>query len=97
MTEKLIEIFQKETGIKDLPINKDTVLRTDLKINSYDFVQIICAIEDEFDILQWWKLNAPKYPTLARLTRDVLAVPVSRCPLLLLKLPLVLVEEPYPL
>ena len=50
MTEKLIEIFQKETGIKDLPINKDTVLRTDLKINSYDFVQIICAIEDEFDI-----------------------------------------------
>lgn len=50
MTEKLVEIFQKETGIKDLIINKDTVLRNDLKINSYDFVQIICAIEDEFDI-----------------------------------------------
>lgn len=50
MTEKLIEIFQKETGIKDLTINKDTVLRNDLKINSYDFVQVICAIEDEFDI-----------------------------------------------
>ncbi|MBR5232866.1 MAG: acyl carrier protein [Clostridia bacterium] len=50
MTEKLIEIFQKETGIKDLTIDKDTVLRNDLKINSYDFVQVICAIEDEFDI-----------------------------------------------
>ncbi len=50
MTEKLIEIFQKETGIKDLTINEDTFLRTDLKINSYDFVQVICAIEDEFDI-----------------------------------------------
>ncbi len=50
MTEKLVEIFQKETGIKDLTINKDTVLRNDLKINSYDFVQVICAIEDEFDI-----------------------------------------------
>lgn len=50
MTEKLIEIFQKETGIKDLAINRDTVLRNDLKINSYDFVQVICAIEDEFDI-----------------------------------------------
>ncbi len=50
MIEKLIEIFQKETGIKDLQINEDAVLRTDLKINSYDFVQITCAIEDEFDI-----------------------------------------------
>ncbi len=50
MTEKLIEIFQKETGIKDLAINRDTILRNDLKINSYDFVQVICAIEDEFDI-----------------------------------------------
>lgn len=50
MTEKLIEIFQKETGIRDFVITEDTVLRNDLKINSYDFVQIICAIEDEFDI-----------------------------------------------
>lgn len=50
MTEKLVEIFQKETGIRDLVITKDTVLRNDLKINSYDFVQVICAIEDEFDI-----------------------------------------------
>ncbi|XP_026445336.1 zinc finger BED domain-containing protein RICESLEEPER 1-like [Papaver somniferum] len=30
-----------------------------------------------FDILSWWKLNAPKYPTLAKMTRDVLAVPVT--------------------
>ena len=50
MTEKLIEIFQKETGVKKLTINEDDILRTDLKINSYDFVQIVCAIEDEFDI-----------------------------------------------
>ena len=50
MLEKLLEILQKETGMKDLTINEDAVLRTDLEINSYDFVQIICAIEDEFDI-----------------------------------------------
>ena len=50
MKEKLIEIFQKETGIKNIAINEDLVLRTDLKINSYDFIQVVCAVEDEFDI-----------------------------------------------
>lgn len=50
MIDRLIAIFQKETGIRDISITKDTVLRNDLKINSFDFVQIICAIEDEFDI-----------------------------------------------
>ena len=30
-----------------------------------------------FDILSWWKLNAGKYPTLAKMARDLLAVPVT--------------------
>lgn len=30
-----------------------------------------------FDVLSWWKLNAPKYPTLASMARDFLAVPAS--------------------
>jgi hypothetical protein len=34
-------------------------------------------LEDEFDILSWWKLKSVKYPVLARLTRDILAVPIS--------------------
>jgi hAT family C-terminal dimerisation region len=34
-------------------------------------------LDDEFDILAWCKLKAPKYPILARLTRDILAVPIS--------------------
>lgn len=50
MTEKIIKIFQKETGVKNLLITNDSILRRDLKINSYDFIQVICAIEDEFDI-----------------------------------------------
>lgn len=32
----------------------------------------------KFDILQWWKSNGTKFPTLAKLARDVLAVPISR-------------------
>ncbi|KAJ4819010.1 Zinc finger BED domain-containing protein DAYSLEEPER [Rhynchospora pubera] len=35
------------------------------------------SIDDQFDILAWWKLKAPKYPVLARLTRDILAIPIS--------------------
>ncbi|XP_010250193.1 PREDICTED: zinc finger BED domain-containing protein DAYSLEEPER-like [Nelumbo nucifera] len=31
----------------------------------------------EFDILSWWKLNNLKYPTLSRMARDILAIPVS--------------------
>ena len=30
-----------------------------------------------FDILSWWKGNGVKYPTLQRIARDILAVPVS--------------------
>ncbi|XP_042497852.1 zinc finger BED domain-containing protein RICESLEEPER 2-like [Macadamia integrifolia] len=31
----------------------------------------------EFDILGWWKLNNLKYPTLSRMARDILSIPVS--------------------
>ncbi|XP_008776870.1 zinc finger BED domain-containing protein RICESLEEPER 2-like [Phoenix dactylifera] len=31
----------------------------------------------EFDILNWWKLNNLKYPTLSKMARDILAIPMS--------------------
>jgi hAT family C-terminal dimerisation region len=34
------------------------------------------SLDDDFDILAWWKLKGIKYPVLARLTRDILAVPI---------------------
>lgn len=33
--------------------------------------------ELRFDILSWWKNHAPKYPVLAKIARDLLAVPVT--------------------
>ena len=32
---------------------------------------------DSFDTLKWWKNNDARFPILARMARDVLAVPVS--------------------
>ncbi|GJW98408.1 zinc finger BED domain-containing protein DAYSLEEPER-like protein [Tanacetum coccineum] len=31
----------------------------------------------EFDVMRWWKLNEPKYPTLSKMARDILTLPVS--------------------
>ncbi|KAJ0988890.1 hypothetical protein J5N97_007246 [Dioscorea zingiberensis] len=33
--------------------------------------------KNDFDILKWWMVNETKYPTLARIARDVLATPAS--------------------
>jgi hAT family C-terminal dimerisation region len=35
------------------------------------------SLDDDFDILAWWKLKASKYHVLAQLTRDILVVPIS--------------------
>ncbi|XXG52159.1 hypothetical protein AAC387_Pa03g0544 [Persea americana] len=31
----------------------------------------------EFDVLNWWRLNKLKYPTLSKMARDVLCIPMS--------------------
>ncbi|BAH91946.1 Os02g0828533, partial [Oryza sativa Japonica Group] len=33
--------------------------------------------DDDFDILQWWRVNSCKYPILSRMALDLLAVPAS--------------------
>ena len=32
---------------------------------------------NKFDILTWWKTNSSRFPILAHLARDVLAIPIS--------------------
>ena len=31
----------------------------------------------EFDLLEWWKLNAARFPVLSKMARDILAIPIS--------------------
>ncbi|KAL4278649.1 hypothetical protein GQ457_03G010800 [Hibiscus cannabinus] len=33
--------------------------------------------DDDFDILLWWKVNSPRFPTLSKMAKDVLAIPLS--------------------
>jgi hypothetical protein len=35
------------------------------------------ATTKDFDVLGWWKINASKYPILAAIARDILAMPIS--------------------
>ena len=39
------------------------------------------GLDDNFNILAWWKFNAAKYPVLSMMAHDILAIPVSIVPL----------------
>ncbi|KAJ0915548.1 putative transcription factor/ chromatin remodeling BED-type(Zn) family [Helianthus annuus] len=34
-------------------------------------------MDSQFDVLKWWKVQQCRYPVLARMARDILAIPVS--------------------
>ena len=50
MIKKLEKLVKNYTHNDDLVITEDTVFFMDLGLDSFDLVQIICEIEDEFDI-----------------------------------------------
>lgn len=50
MLKKLANIISNYTGKKDISLTEDTVLTTDLGLTSFDLIQLVVAVEDEFDI-----------------------------------------------
>ena len=50
MLEKIIQIIYENTGNYELVINEDTILLADLGLNSLDLLNLVCIVEDEFDI-----------------------------------------------
>lgn len=50
MLEKIKELIYPVINNKDAVIDENTVILKDLDINSYDIVELICALEDEFDV-----------------------------------------------
>ncbi|KAH9757644.1 polypyrimidine tract-binding protein [Citrus sinensis] len=63
------------TGFDDYVNNGDCAVVAD-ELYSYLDEKVIPRMED-FNILSWWKTNANMYPTLARIARDILAIPIT--------------------
>jgi hAT family C-terminal dimerisation region len=71
-------ISDTRAGLKNFLSGMNTVEPTKSKIEEYLSVPLDeASVDAQFDILSWWKLKAPKYPILARLTRGILVVPIS--------------------
>lgn len=50
MIDKLKNILTSTTGNNDVQINENTVILRDLNLNSLEMIELICAVEEEFDI-----------------------------------------------
>jgi hypothetical protein len=46
------------------------------EVNRY-LMEDVETINAKFDILNWWKVNSSKFPILAKIARDVLAIPIT--------------------
>lgn len=54
--------------------NTSTNTRTELDKYLAEDTEELTA---EFDLLEWWKCNAPRFPVLSKMARDILAIPIS--------------------
>ena len=59
--------------LKDIVVKKKRGGNTKLELDHYLEDDLMPRTVD-FDILAWWKSNGPKYPTLQRIARDILAI-----------------------
>lgn len=50
MLEKMTTIIREQTGDDSIEITRDTVLPADLGLNSFDLVNMVCVLEDEFEV-----------------------------------------------
>ncbi|XP_073131615.1 zinc finger BED domain-containing protein RICESLEEPER 3-like [Henckelia pumila] len=70
-TDDFLDIFDKEVAFE---CDIYTILNTEL----YHYLKDkVFPRNVDFEILEWWKTNGIKFPTLMRMTRDLLAIPIS--------------------
>jgi len=50
LTKKIIEIISTQFNINEKDINLDTSFKDDLNADSLDLVELVMALEDEFDL-----------------------------------------------
>ncbi|KAL5784114.1 hypothetical protein ACOSQ2_006506 [Xanthoceras sorbifolium] len=59
------------------PSNNENVVSPSSELDQYLKDSRFRSVE-EFDILGWWRVNTPNFPTLAMMARDYLAIPFSQ-------------------
>ena len=50
MLDKMTQIIREQAGDESIVITRDSVLLADLGMNSFDLINMVCVLEDEFDI-----------------------------------------------
>lgn len=50
MLEKLEKIIREQTGDDTIVITRDSILLSDLSMNSFDLINLVCVLEDEFNV-----------------------------------------------
>lgn len=50
MLERLNKIIRNYTGDNNRTVTENTVLISDLGLNSFDLISLVCEVEDEFNI-----------------------------------------------
>ncbi|WCJ29292.1 Zinc finger BED domain-containing protein RICESLEEPER 2 [Euphorbia peplus] len=60
------DVYIMETATQQMKSELEQYMEESLLPRSHDF-----------DVLGWWKLNKLKYPTLSKMARDILTIPVS--------------------
>ncbi|XP_027350310.1 zinc finger BED domain-containing protein DAYSLEEPER-like [Abrus precatorius] len=63
----------------DVYIMETTSQQNKSELDQYLEESLLPRVPD-FDVLGWWKLNKLKYPTLSKMARDILSIPVSTVP-----------------
>lgn len=63
----------------DVYIMETTSQQMKSELDQYLDESLLPRVQD-FDVLGWWKLNKLKYPTLSKMARDILSIPVSTVP-----------------
>ncbi|XP_044464180.1 zinc finger BED domain-containing protein DAYSLEEPER-like isoform X2 [Mangifera indica] len=70
--------FLSDNGLIDFDmyIMETTSQQMKSELDQYLDESLLPRVHD-FDVLGWWKLNKLKYPTLSKMARDILSIPVS--------------------
>lgn len=50
MLDKMTQIIREQTGDEGIVITRDSILLADLGMNSFDLINMVCVLEDEFGV-----------------------------------------------